>query len=89
MGGGIGNLEDIYDALSGGLFRDNKTVKFGHGSSYYNGIEAKIDETIANYGVLSITRPDLIKELEKDKPDLVNALNQTIDEMRKKVGTIV
>ena len=27
MGGGVDALEDIYDALSGGLYRDRGTVK--------------------------------------------------------------
>lgn len=88
MGGGIGNLQDIYDALSGGTFRDNGTVKYGHGSKYYRNSESRIHETIANYGALSVTRPDLIEMLKRDKPELVDALDKVIDEMIKKVDSI-
>ena len=88
MGGGIGNLQDIYDAISGGQFRDNGTVKYGHGSKYYSKSENKILETIANYGSLSVTRPDLVEELRKDKPELVAALDELIEEMGKKVDGI-
>lgn len=89
MGGGIDALQDIYDALSGGKHRDNGAVLYGHGSKYYNSVESRIDEIIANYGALSVTRPDLIDMLRKDKPDLVAALEETIDKMRKKAATIV
>ena len=89
MGGGIGCLEDIYDALSGGNHRDSGKVLYGHGSQYYRSAQARANEIIANYGALSVTRPDLVAELGKDKPDLVDALNKTIEEMRKKAGTIV
>lgn len=88
MGGGIGNLQDIYDAISGGQFRDNGTVKYGHGSAYYSRSESRILETIANYGSLSVTRPDLVEELRKDKPELVAALDELIEEMGKKVESI-
>ena len=86
MGGGIGNLQDIYDALSGGLLRDNRTVLYGHGSSYYGSVESRVHETIANYAALSITRPDLIDLLRADKPDLVAELDATIIELLKKAG---
>ena len=86
MGGGIGNLQDIYDALSGGRFRDNRTVIYGHGSSYYRSIESRVHETIANYAALSITRPDLIDLLRADKPDLVAELDAAIQELLKKAG---
>ncbi len=86
MGGGIGNLQDIYDALSGGRFRDNRTVIYGHGSSYYRSVESRVHETIANYAALSITRPDLIDLLRADKPDLVAELDAAIQELLKKAG---
>ncbi len=87
MGGGIGNLQDIYDALSGGSFRDKGTVIYGHGSKYYRDFTSRIDETIANFASLSVTRPDLIDLLRKDKPEVVKALEETIEEMAKKVNT--
>lgn len=86
MGGGIGNLQDIYDALSGGAFRDAGKVIYGHGSSYYLYTESRVQETIANYAALSVTRPDLIALLRTDKPDLVAELDETIIELLKKVG---
>ena len=86
MGGGIGNLQDIYDALSGGSFRDSGAVIYGHGSSYYRYTESRIHETIANYAALSITRPDLIDLLRADKPELVAELDATIAELLKKAG---
>lgn len=81
MGGGIGNLEDIYDALSGGTFRDKGVVKYGHGSSYYRSVSDRRAETLANYGALSVLRPDLIEMLAEDKPELVEALAGTVAEM--------
>ena len=88
MGGGIGNLQDIYDALSGGKYRDNGVVKYGHGPKYYRSSENRILETIANYGSLSVTRPDLVEMLKEDKPELVAALDELIKEMGKKVDGI-
>ena len=87
MGGEIGNLEDIYDALSGGMHQANGTVLYGHGTSYYSSTSAKIDEIIANYGSLSITRPDLIDMLKQDKPELVKELENVIIKMNNKVST--
>lgn len=86
MGGGVNNLEDIYDALSGGTARERGKVRFGHGSKYYRSKAARREETLANYGALSVTRPDLIKLLAEDKPDLVEALEDTVAEMLRIVG---
>lgn len=86
MGGGIGNLQDIYDALSGGKFRDTHTVLYGHGSKYYQSEASRREETLANYGALSVCRPDLIAMLAEDKPELVEALSDTVKEMLGIVG---
>ena len=86
MGGNIGNLQDIYDALSGGSLRDRGKVLFGHGSRYYMSIDSRVQEIVANYASLSITRPDLIEILKKDYPQLVDELDKYIDELLKKVG---
>lgn len=88
MGGGIGNLEDIYDALSGGRHRDTGVVKYGHGSSYYRSMEDRRAETLANYGALSVLRPDLVELLAEDKPDLVEALAGAVTEMLGIVGGV-
>ena len=85
LGGGIAQLEDIYDALSGGYYRDSGVVKYGHGGSYYRKKGKVINEIVANYGSLSVTRPDLIELLKKDKPELVKALDEMLEEMVKKV----
>lgn len=87
MGGGIGNLQDIYDALSGGSYRDSGIVKYGHGSKYYSSLESKVHEIVANYGSLSVTRPDLVKLLKDDKPELVEELEKYIQVMLERVMT--
>ena len=84
MGGGVDNLQDIYDALSGGLYRDKGTVTFGHGSAYYRSRYNRVEETIANYASLSVTRPDLIAIFKRDKPELAAELDATILELLKK-----
>ena len=84
MGGGIGNLQDIYDALSEGKARDAGTVLYGHGKKYYAEVENRLEETLANYGSLSILRPDLIDLLRKDKPELVEALEKVVKDMLTK-----
>lgn len=85
LGGGICQLEDIYDALSGGSYRDSGVVKYGHGGKYYRSVGSRINEIVANYGSLSVTRPDLIDMLKKDKPELAKALDEMLEEMTKKV----
>lgn len=86
MGGGICNLEDIYDALSGGQYRAHGIVRYGHGTQYYSVKDRRVIETIANYASLSVTRPDLIAMLRKDKPDLCKALDELIKDFIKKAG---
>ena len=49
-------------------------------------LDKKKAEIIANYGALSVTRPDLIDLLREDKPELVEALDKMVEEMLKKVG---
>ena len=83
---GVNSLQDIYDALSAGKYRDNGIVKYGHGSRYYKSKESQIHEIWANYCALSLTRPDLIKSLKKDKPKLVAALEEIKSEILKRVG---
>ena len=86
MGGGINNLEDIYDALSGGLYRDSGKVTYGHGSKYYKTIDSRVKEIVANYGTLAISRPDLIELLKADKPALVSELDKLMDSIISKYG---
>ena len=49
-------------------------------------MDARKAEIIANYGAMSVTRPDLIDMLREDKPELVEALDALVEEMLKKVG---
>ena len=86
MGGGICNLQDIYDALSGGTYREKGIVVYGHGQRYYTSASSQIKETVANYVSLSVTRPDLITMLRKDKPELCEELDKLIVELVKKAG---
>lgn len=86
MGGGVNNLQDIYDALSGGAHRGNGVVRYGHGAQYYAKADNRVVETIANYASLSVTRPDLIDMLRKDKPNLCSALDELIQDFIKKAG---
>ena len=81
LGGGIDMLEDIYDAISKGTFRDDGVVIYGHGSAYYRRKGMKEAELIANYTSLSITRPDLIAQLRKDKPELCKELDRVMYEL--------
>ena len=83
---GINSLQDIYDALSKGKYRGDGTVKYGHGSRYYASEESQIHEIWANYCALSLTRPDLIEMLRRDKPDLVAVLEKIKAEIVEKVG---
>ncbi len=82
---GINNLQDIYDALSGGEWRDSGVVKYGHGSKYYKQSWSKSSEIFANYFSLSITRPDLIATLKQDKPKLCEALDEILEDILKGV----
>lgn len=82
LGGGVGQLQDIYDALSGGRARGAKgsLVRFGHGAKYYADYNNRLMETWANYCSLSVHHPELIEMLERDKPDLVAALRGLVAE---------
>ena len=86
MGGGICNLQDIYDALSRGTYRANGTVAYGHGQRYYAREGNRIKETVANYASLCVTRPDLVAMLRRDKPELCAELDNLIVELLKKAG---
>lgn len=80
---GFNQLEDIYDALSGGTWRDSGVVQYGHGKKYYKSRENRNSEIFANYFSLSITRPDLIDVLRRDKPRLCDALDDLLAEILK------
>lgn len=86
MGGGISSLEDIYDAFSAGTAREAGLVRYGHGATYYRDIANRCEETLANYGALSVVRPDLVELLRQEEPELVEALEEVIQEMLKKAG---
>lgn len=80
--GGVNQLEDIYDALSKGEYRDNKTVLYGHGSKYFKEDNARrAGEIFAEFGSLRLNNPELIEMLRKDHPKLVEAYDRYIDEL--------
>lgn len=85
LGGGVTEVSDIYDALSGGSYLDSRTLLYGHGGKYYINAEKRNSEIFANYMSLSVNRPDLVEMIRKDKPDLCNALDELIDEMAGKI----
>lgn len=81
MGGGVSMLSDIFDALSGGEYRDKGKLLYGHGGRYYRQSGAAEAEIFANYMSLSVNRPDLVDILRKEKPELCSALDDLIKEM--------
>ena len=83
---GIDNLSDIFDALSGGYLLTAGKVGSGHGMSYYSSMENRKSEILANFGALSVSRPDIIKVLAQEQPQLVGVLNELVGEMNKKLG---
>ena len=85
MGGGVCHFQDIYDALSGGGHSDLNNIRYGHGSKYYRFPKERIKEVFANYSALSIQRPDLIEMLRRDKPELVNTLDEIVVEMLEQI----
>ena len=90
-GGGISGLQDIYDAISNGVFRDTGEVLYGHGSSYYQDRHRNnpnCSESLANYAALSIGHPELIEILAEDHPEVVKALRQCVEEMAKEVAEL-
>lgn len=86
--GGVNSLQDIYDALSKGSYRNNGVVKYGHGARYYSRMKNQIHEIWANYCALSLTRPDLIEMLRADKPELVATLDKIKAEILKRIGEL-
>ena len=78
---GVNGLQDIYDALSWGEGRDSGAILFGHGSRYYSNNAARPEETFANYCSLSLTHPELIEVLERDKPEVVKACRSLVSEL--------
>ena len=90
-GGGISGLQDIYDAISNGVFRDTGEVLYGHGSSYYQDRHRNnpnCSESLANYAALSIGHPELIEILAEDHPEIVKALRQCVEDMAKEVAKL-
>lgn len=89
LGGGVDTLEDIYDALSHGNALDTSMLLGGHGRKYYFSQGACVREIVANYGALSVTRPDLIAILKEEKPELVEALEAVIKKMKERASWLV
>lgn len=91
-------LSDIYDALSRGEHLKNGTLSYGHGTAYYNssyqGQRSNADtkalratsEIFANYTDLAINKPEYIEVLRRDKPHVVDAMEDMTKEILNKVG---
>ena len=82
---GLNNLEDIYDALTGGDARGSGAVRYGHGKKYYAQSGNRENEIWANYCALSVTRPDLVELLEEDQPELVKALRDIAADLNGRI----
>lgn len=72
-------MSDIYSALTG-----DTNAYFGHSSSYWKSDPANTSkEIVAEFGTLSMVRPDLVELLRRDQPDLVSALEDNLKQMAK------
>lgn len=88
FGGGVSGLQDIYDAVSRGTFRDTGQVTYGHGSAYYTDrrrTNPNCSESLANYASLCVGHPELIDILAEDYPEIVTALRGCVEAMLKEV----
>lgn len=88
FGGGVSGLQDIYDAVSKGAFRDIGQVTYGHGSAYYTDrrrTNPNCSESLANYASLCVGHPELIDILAEDYPEIVTALRGCVEAMLKEV----
>ena len=88
FGGGVSGLQDIYDAVSKGTFRDTGQVTYGHGSAYYTDrrrTNLNCSESLANYASLCVGHSELIDILAEDYPEIVTALRGCVEAMLKEV----
>lgn len=88
FGGGVSGLQDIYDAVSKGTFRDTGQVTYGHGSAYYTDrrrTNPNCSESLANYASLCVGHQELIDILAEDYPEIVTALRGCVEAMLKEV----
>lgn len=89
FGGGVSGLQDIYDAVSKGTFRDTGQVTYSHGSAYYTDrrrTNPNCSESLANYASLCVGHPELIDILAEDYPEIVTALRGCVEAMLKEVS---
>lgn len=88
FGGGVSGLQDIYDAVSKGTFRDTGQVTYGHESAYYTDrrrTNPNCSESLANYASLCVGHSELIDILAEDYPEIVTALRGCVEAMLKEV----
>jgi len=83
--GGAIALMDIYDALSGGKFKKQGIVNYGHGDDYKN-TRVRNSEIWANYMVLNLHYPNELAQLRVDKPVLCKKLDAMLEEVVKEKG---
>lgn len=54
----------------------------GHSQRYYARRDRRIMECMADYAALKIVNPKLLEMLHKDKPELAEALEKTLNDMQ-------
>ena len=82
--GGIGSLEDIYDAVTKGHGKLHITMH--HGSKYYSQYGNDDAEAFADYCSIALTNPDVLQLLEEEFPVLYQGLSGTVKEILKHHG---
>lgn len=87
-----GEYADIYDAISGGRLLDEGKIPSGHGWGYYSGNSEEVNasrkaaEIIAQYFSLSVTSPDIFRQLHRDLPEMARALDDYADKLNRYVS---
>ncbi|DBA35612.1 TPA_asm: hypothetical protein vir335_00056 [Classicovirus victor] len=87
-----GEYADIYDAISGGRLLDERKIPSGHGWGYYSGNSEEVNasrkaaEIIAQYFSLSVTSPDIFRQLHRDLPEMARALDDYADKLNRYVS---
>ena len=83
---GVVSLQGIYDSIYGGRCREQKITKYGHSTRYFTSHPGnKASETLADYVALKATNPSLAEMFRKDKPEIARELDNTIEELTKKL----
>lgn len=84
-----GNYTDIIDALTDGYARDKGLVMYGHGGRYYSNIRNGPIEIVANYNTIAINSPEVYAFMQKELPELVQALQEYEKSLLKELDYLV